>query len=183
MQISLPSRLNPPPAPTVYSTMVNSTNALAIEAAEVPATSIPSQSSSVQEPFRFLELPPELRLLVYEYSVVVGKVFYTPDPYSMSTETRFKDWELYRVPELAIFRVCKQIHDEAEKCITPRTCSCFRTSSSFDSHSILNHLSGVFCGRNWRTTFPSPIDGCSRRKLSTLSRTSASLTISDSQRH
>jgi hypothetical protein len=57
----------------------------------------------------------ELRCQVYEYFVVAGKIFYSPDEYSVRNEKRFKDWEAYRAPELTILRVCKQLHSEAEK--------------------------------------------------------------------
>jgi len=53
--------------------------------------------------------------MVYEELVVVGKVFYTPDDYAIENEKRFKDWESYRAPRLAILRTCKQVHDEAEE--------------------------------------------------------------------
>jgi hypothetical protein len=62
-----------------------------------------------------MDLPVELRDMVYEELVVVGKIFYTPDEYAVMTEKRFKDWKSYRVPCLAILRVSKQVHDEAEK--------------------------------------------------------------------
>jgi hypothetical protein len=67
------------------------------------------------QPFRFLDLIPEVRLQVYEHLVVVGKVFYTPDDFTLDNDKRFKDWTLYRKPELQLLRVCKQIHSEVEE--------------------------------------------------------------------
>ena len=72
-------------------------------------------TSADEQPFRFLDLPTELRCQVYEYLVVVGKVFYTPDDYAVMNEKRFKDWNSYRAPDLTILRICKQTHNEAEE--------------------------------------------------------------------
>jgi len=62
-----------------------------------------------------MDLPTELRVMVYEELVVVGKVFYTPDAYAVANEKRFKHWTSYRAPSLAILRVSKQVHNEAEE--------------------------------------------------------------------
>lgn len=65
-------------------------------------------------PFRFMELPPELRLEVYRLLVVVGKVFYTPDWYDLDESVRFEDHATTRPPSLTLLRVSKAIHAEAE---------------------------------------------------------------------
>jgi hypothetical protein len=63
----------------------------------------------------FLELATEIRLQIYSYLVVVGKVFYSPDDFTLVSDARFKGCFLYRKPELKLLRVCQQIHDEAEE--------------------------------------------------------------------
>lgn len=57
----------------------------------------------------------ELRLKVYDEVLVIGKIFFTPQKFEYEKQARFKDWELYRKPELQLLRVCKIIHQEAEK--------------------------------------------------------------------
>jgi len=77
--------------------------------------SIFDRTAHSEQSFRFLDLPVELRLSVYGHLVLVGKVFYTPDAYSVATKKRFKNWKLYHAPSLQVLRVCKQVHAEAEQ--------------------------------------------------------------------
>jgi hypothetical protein len=65
-------------------------------------------------PFRFMDLPAELRIHVYEELVVVGKIFFTPSSYEVRESCRFTDYTKYRKPSLTILRVSKDIHKEAE---------------------------------------------------------------------
>lgn len=65
-------------------------------------------------PFRFFDLPTEIRVMIYQEVLVVGKVFYTPDEYDVWNGKRCRGHQLYHKPELQLLRVCKQIHAEAE---------------------------------------------------------------------
>ena len=65
-------------------------------------------------PFRFMDLPVELRLEVYKHLVVVGKVFYTPDEFHKRAGPRFDQHDIYQQPMLSILRVSKAVHSEAE---------------------------------------------------------------------
>jgi hypothetical protein len=62
-----------------------------------------------------MDLPAELRLIVYEELVVVGKVFYTPDEIDIGEGSRFKNYKLYRKPSLAILGVSQRVRSEAEE--------------------------------------------------------------------
>lgn len=66
-------------------------------------------------PFRFMDLPTELRVQIYEYLVVVGKVFYTPNDYERKESPLYAEVDQYRKPDLAILRVSKTVHSEAEE--------------------------------------------------------------------
>jgi hypothetical protein len=63
---------------------------------------------------RFLDLPAELRIQIYEYLVVVGKVFYTPECYEWQEGVQFNGFPAYEKPSLKFLPVCKQIRQEAE---------------------------------------------------------------------
>lgn len=89
------------------------------EASQVRNDTLLSSCPTIREQtecFRFLDLPAELRLNVYEELLVVGKIFYTPDSYDIEAgPERIAHWKEYAVPPLAILRTCKQIYAEAEE--------------------------------------------------------------------
>lgn len=70
---------------------------------------------SSQSCFRFMDLPIELQYLIYEEALVVGKVFLIPNQYAAELEGQLKDCRLFKKPQVQLLRVCKAIHQEAEK--------------------------------------------------------------------
>jgi hypothetical protein len=89
---------------------VVSTNTGTSPVQEAPAAT----TTSSDKPFRFLDLPIEIRLYIYEQLVVVGKIFYTPSQLEKQEGSRFLEMDDYAAPELTMLRVNKQIYDEAE---------------------------------------------------------------------
>lgn len=73
---------------------------------------MPAERESLS--FRFLDSPHELRIQIYEYLVVVGKIFYSPGDIEIREGRHFHAWKQYRIPELSLLRVCKQLQKEAE---------------------------------------------------------------------
>ncbi|KAF2030494.1 hypothetical protein EK21DRAFT_65248 [Setomelanomma holmii] len=65
-------------------------------------------------PFRFLDLPAELRNYIYKYLAIVGTVFYTPDWFEYEEGARFKEFRHFDKPSLQILQTCKQNYAEVE---------------------------------------------------------------------
>jgi hypothetical protein len=83
------------------------------EVANIPPTPAPT--------FRFMDLPPEHRIKVYEELVVVGRVFFTPDAYESSEGCLFQNID-FRTPCLSILRVSKAIYDEVAHVYFEKNC-------------------------------------------------------------
>jgi hypothetical protein len=84
------------------------------EVASIPP--VPPESTATgppRMPFRFMDLPVELRIIVYGYLVVVGKVFYTLNEYEKRERCISHDDDWHHTPELSILRVSKTVSSEA----------------------------------------------------------------------
>ncbi|KAF1851467.1 uncharacterized protein K460DRAFT_362209 [Cucurbitaria berberidis CBS 394.84] len=101
-------------SPTSSSTVRQSPIISGTQSLLSPVSEISRNGRYDKTHFPFLDLPPEIRNMIYEELVVVGKIFYAPDSYDISNNQRFHEYKLFRKPELQLFRVCKQVHEEAE---------------------------------------------------------------------
>lgn len=90
------------------------------EVANIPPT--PTITEVPAPKFRFMDLPPELRVKVYEELVVVGRVFFTPDAYESTEGFFFQNINEFRTPCLSILRVSKAIYDEAAHVYLEKSC-------------------------------------------------------------
>jgi len=61
-----------------------------------------------------MDLSPELRVEIYKELMVVGRIFFTPNTYELLGHQYAADCRSTPAPSLAILRVCKAVHDEAE---------------------------------------------------------------------
>lgn len=90
-----------------------------------------------------MDLPVELRLRVYEELVVVGKVFYTPEEASLDSIARFEGYSAYLKPSLAILRVSRTVHNEAEYVYMSQNLFVlpfeFEHQYPFGNHGTLDH--------------------------------------------
>lgn len=93
------------------------------EVANIPPT--PTITEVPAPTFRFMDLPPELRVKVYEELVVVGRVFFTPDAYESKEGFFFQNINEFRTPCLSILRVSKAIYDEAAHVYLEKNCFVF----------------------------------------------------------
>ena len=93
------------------------------EVANIPPT--PTITEVPAPTFRFMDLPPELRVKVYEELVVVGRVFFTPDAYESKEGFFFQNINEFRTPFLSILRVSKAIYDEAAHVYLEKNCFVF----------------------------------------------------------
>ena len=74
--------------------------------------SAPAPESLASQPFRFLDLPPELRCIIYEFCMVRGTVYPAPRP---KHDHRYNDFASFEAPQWALLRVNRQVRVEAAK--------------------------------------------------------------------
>ncbi|KAF3002413.1 hypothetical protein E8E13_003195 [Curvularia kusanoi] len=72
--------------------------------------------------FRFMDLPPELRVKVYEELVVVGRVFYTPECCETTESCLFGNLAKFPCPDLSILRASRATHEEAGHVYLGKNC-------------------------------------------------------------
>jgi hypothetical protein len=74
------------------------------------ARSRPITSVNNSPPIGFLQLPAEIRNMIYRYCLVVGEVYPRPKPHD---DDRLNDRANFQQPQTQVFQLCRQIFAEA----------------------------------------------------------------------
>jgi hypothetical protein len=75
-------------------------------------TSFPDEGRPDRDHFRFLDLSPEIRNMIYKEVLFVGKIHFAPERQPNAGRHYYERG--YEKPQLSLLRVCKQAHAEAE---------------------------------------------------------------------
>lgn len=146
------------PDPSTHNSMEN-----AIKSMAAATSAISNALDAVDAPsraFRFMDLPPALRVKVYGYLILVGKVYYTPDRFSRTRQPRLEEWYMYKKPDLSILRVSKKVYQEAEELYLSR--NLFVLPNQFKLHPPFLHSHFKSEGLDRPPLFSDAALGCIR---------------------